>query len=83
MTDNKSTTVDDPIIVASDSDYDGGSTKKRKYFTGDTFVSGAATELYKPIPEYEGIHRYDPTAEWTEKEERKLIRRASHFASAT
>ncbi|KAF5710084.1 tartrate transporter [Fusarium mundagurra] len=75
MVDKKSTTIDDPIIQASDSDYDYGSTQKRAYFTGDTFVSGGATELYKPIPEYEGIHRYDPTAEWTEKEEKKLVRR--------
>ncbi|KLO81886.1 putative tartrate transporter [Fusarium fujikuroi] len=75
MADKKSTTIDDPIIQASDSDYDYGSTQKRAYFTGDTFVSGGATELYKPIPEYEGIHRYDPTAEWTEKEEKKLVRR--------
>ncbi|KAF5680704.1 tartrate transporter [Fusarium circinatum] len=75
MADKKSTTIDDPIIQASDSDYDYGSTQKRAYFTGDTFVSGGATELYRPIPEYEGIHRYDPTAEWTEKEEKKLVRR--------
>ncbi|KAF5613359.1 tartrate transporter [Fusarium tjaetaba] len=75
MAGKKSTTIDDPIIQASDSDYDYGSTQKRAYFTGDTFVSGGATELYKPIPEYEGIHRYDPTAEWTEKEEKKLVRR--------
>ncbi|KAF5593746.1 tartrate transporter [Fusarium pseudoanthophilum] len=75
MADKKSTNIDDPIIQASDSDYDYGSTQKRAYFTGDTFVSGGATELYKPIPEYEGIHRYDPTAEWTEKEEKKLVRR--------
>ncbi|KAK2668711.1 Major facilitator superfamily [Fusarium oxysporum f. sp. vasinfectum] len=75
MADKKPTTIDDPIITASDSDYDYGSTQKRAYFTGDTFVSGGATELYKPIPEYEGIHRYDPTAEWTEKEEKKLVRR--------
>ncbi|KAF5556685.1 tartrate transporter [Fusarium mexicanum] len=75
MADKKSTTIDDPIIQASDSDYDCGSTQKRAYFTGDTFVSGGATELYRPIPEYEGIHRYDPTAEWTEKEEKKLVRR--------
>ncbi|KAF5630339.1 tartrate transporter [Fusarium sp. NRRL 52700] len=75
MADKKSATIDDPIMMASDSDYDYGSTQKRAYFTGDTFVSGGATELYKPIPEYEGIHRYDPTAEWTEKEEKKLVRR--------
>ncbi|KAL4810080.1 major facilitator superfamily domain-containing protein [Aspergillus unguis] len=42
---------------------------------GDAFVSGGAQELYEPIPEYEGRHRYDPNAEWTEKEEKRLVRR--------
>lgn len=41
----------------------------------DAYVGGVAVELYEPIPEYEGRHRYDPTAEWTEKEEKKLVRR--------
>ncbi|KAH7146192.1 major facilitator superfamily domain-containing protein [Dactylonectria macrodidyma] len=61
----------------SDSDYEPGSTKSN-YFTGDTFVGGASTELYEPIPEYEGRHRYDPTAEWTEKEEKILIRKLDY-----
>lgn len=43
--------------------------------TGDTFVTGASVEFYEPIPEYEGRHRYDPSAEWTEKEEKKLVRK--------
>ena len=30
---------------------------------------------YKPIEEYEGRHRYDPKARWTEAEEKALIRR--------
>lgn len=50
---------------------------RRQGQKGDAFVSGGATELYEPIPQYEGIHRYDPAAEWTEKEERKLVRRVS------
>ncbi|KAJ5820266.1 hypothetical protein N7474_005857 [Penicillium riverlandense] len=30
---------------------------------------------YKPIPEYEGIHRWDPDFEWTEEEEKKVVRK--------
>jgi hypothetical protein len=48
---------------------------------GDAFVGGGATELYEPIPEYEGRHRYDPGAEWTEKEEKRLVRKVSIFIS--
>ncbi|ERT01673.1 hypothetical protein HMPREF1624_02925 [Sporothrix schenckii ATCC 58251] len=58
----------------SDSDIDALPTKRSR-FTGDAFVSGAAVEIYEPIPEYEGRHRYDPTAEWTEKEEKTLVRK--------
>lgn len=30
---------------------------------------------YKPIPEYEGIHRWDPEFEWTEEEEKAVVRK--------
>lgn len=30
---------------------------------------------YKPIPEYEGIHRWDPDFEWTEEEEKAVVRK--------
>ncbi|KAH6695358.1 major facilitator superfamily domain-containing protein [Plectosphaerella plurivora] len=39
------------------------------------FAGGASDRLYEPIPEYEGRHRYDPTAEWTEEEEKKLVKK--------
>ena len=32
-------------------------------------------ELYKPIATYEGAHRWDPAFEWTEQEEKKVIRK--------
>lgn len=38
-------------------------------------AAGGSVELYAPIAAYEGKHRYDPTAEWTEKEEQVLLRR--------
>ncbi|KAG6359835.1 hypothetical protein INS49_010888 [Diaporthe citri] len=42
---------------------------------GGVWASGGAIDNYKPIPEYEGAHRYDPTFQWTENEEKKLVRR--------
>lgn len=56
------------IIVSPDA-------SNRNHVTGDTFVAGASVEYYEPIAEYEGRHRYDPTAEWTDKEEKRLVRK--------
>lgn len=44
---------------------------------GGVWASGGNIENYKPIPEYEGAHRYDPHFEWTENEEKRLVRRVS------
>ena len=43
----------------------------------DTSVDEAdkLQKFYEPIASYEGRHRYDPTAQWTEQEERTLVRR--------
>jgi hypothetical protein len=39
--------------------------------------------FYKPIPEYEGIHRWDPDFEWTEDEEKAVVKKVrSLFRSA-
>lgn len=43
--------------------------------TSGVLAAGGSLEFYEPIPEYEGRHRYDPLAEWTEKEEKQLVRR--------
>ncbi|KAF6837829.1 phthalate transporter [Colletotrichum musicola] len=48
-----------------DSDFKQGS-------SAEVWAVGGSAQLYEPIPEYEGRHRYDPTAEWSEKEEKKL-----------
>ncbi|KAM0430067.1 hypothetical protein ACHAPT_006073 [Fusarium lateritium] len=42
------------------------------------FAVGGSSELYEPIPEYEGRHRYDPSAVWDPKEEKKLVRRLDY-----
>lgn len=51
------------------------STKKRYEGVSGTFATGGSLDLYEPIPEYEGKHRYDPNASWTEKEAKKLVRK--------
>lgn len=40
---------------------------------------GQQSRFYEPIPEFEGRHRWDPNAEWTDAEETRLIRRASNL----
>ena len=35
---------------------------------------------YAPIDSYEGKHRYDPKAQWTEQEERKLVRKVVYVS---
>lgn len=44
---------------------------------GGAWATGGNIESYKPIAEYEGAHRWDPSFEWTEKEETRLVRRVS------
>jgi len=48
-----------------------------KQLAGAAYAEGGLTKFYAPIPEYEGRHRWDPTAEWTDAEEKKLVRRVS------
>ncbi|OQE05194.1 hypothetical protein PENVUL_c026G09445 [Penicillium vulpinum] len=48
------------------------STTKSDVATG-VLAAGSSPDFYEPIPEYEGKHRYDPLAEWTEKEEKTLL----------
>lgn len=42
-----------------------------------TFDQTEDPRYYKPIPTYEGIHRWDPEYEWEEWEEKKIVRKVS------
>lgn len=42
-----------------------------------TFDTTEDPDLYRPISTYEGIHRWDPDFEWTEQEEKKLIKKVN------
>lgn len=41
------------------------------------FSDARAAEIYKPIEKFEGRHRFDLHATWSEDEEKKLVRRVS------
>ena len=43
----------------------------------NVFEAPEATEIYKPIANFEGSHRFDPSAVWEPAEEKKLVSRAS------
>ncbi|KAI4187386.1 MAG: hypothetical protein L6R41_002845 [Letrouitia leprolyta] len=42
------------------------------------FNNAKAFDIYKPIEKYEGRHRFDPKAVWSEAEEKKLVRRLDY-----
>lgn len=44
----------------------------------ETFAEGANEQFYRPIEKYEGAHRYDPSFQWSETEEKQLIRKVDH-----
>ena len=49
--------------------------KEAKQVAGEAFASGGDARYYEPIDSYEGKHRWDPEAEWTEAEEKRVVRR--------
>lgn len=42
---------------------------------GSVFSDSRAKEFYKPIEKYEGRHRFDMHATWSDDEEKKLVRK--------
>lgn len=50
-----------------------------KQAQGETFADGGETRYYRPILKYEGYHRWDPKAEWSEKEEQKIVRKVRYM----
>lgn len=47
---------------------------------GRAFDNDSLESFYKPIDSYEGRHRYDPSFEWTPKEEKRVVRKVSSYA---
>ena len=44
---------------------------------GNVFSDPRAVDIYKPIEKYEGRHRFDLHATWSDEEEKRLVRRVS------
>lgn len=42
-----------------------------------TFEASEGHHFYRPIDSYEGLHRWDPNFQWTESEEKKIVRKVS------
>lgn len=55
----------------------GSSIGDERQIPSDVFAEGGQSRFYEPIKEFEGRHRWDPHAEWTEQEEQRLVRRVS------
>ena len=67
------TTVEEKNLeYASSDDVSIGAKPQRG---GEAFASGGQTRFYEPCENYEGRHRWDPKAEWTDKEEKRIIRK--------
>jgi hypothetical protein len=63
--------VDDDSVVDSETSSIDGVVKN----INNVYEAPEATELYKPIEGFEGSHRFDPNATWTEAEEKTLVRK--------
>ena len=42
------------------------------------YATADDVRFYKPISNYEGLHRWDPYFEWENKEEKRLVRKVRH-----
>lgn len=51
--------------------------KRPAYSDDATFDNAAGVRYYKPMSQYEGLHRWDPDFEWEEAEEQKVIRKVT------
>ena len=58
---------------SSSSTYDGPRAQVAK--ADCAFDTTEDPRYYKPIPEYEGAHRWDPDFEWTEQEEKAVVKK--------
>jgi hypothetical protein len=71
--DSKATGKVSSAESSSSSSYDGPGAYSKQI--DSTFDTTEDPRFYKPIPEYEGIHRWDPDFEWTETEEKAIVRK--------
>ena len=66
-----------PNVASSSSSLTESDHRVVKYVSDGAFDASEDPRFYKPIPEYESAHRWDPYFEWTEEEEKRLIRKVT------
>lgn len=64
-------------VKSTRSSSDEGEHANENTIYGSVFSDSRAQEFYKPIEKYEGRHRFDMHATWSEQEEKSLVRRVS------
>lgn len=45
----------------------------------NVYSDADARDIYKPVQGYEGSHRFDHNASWTEQQEKTLVRKVRHL----
>jgi hypothetical protein len=65
-------------VAASSADGSDEEGQKTELYKGEgTFEASEGHHFYRPIDSYEGLHRWDPNFQWTETEERNIVRKVS------
>jgi hypothetical protein len=67
-------------VFASSADGSDEEWQKSDQYKGEgTFEAGEGHHFYRPIDSYEGLHRWDPNFQWTEKEEKRIVRKVGYI----
>jgi len=67
--------VNDGYVDSDASSFDEDSNDAVVKNVNNVFDAPEAAQLYKPIEGFEGTHRFDPSATWTQAEEKALVRK--------
>ncbi|KAJ5862934.1 hypothetical protein N7455_007002 [Penicillium solitum] len=63
-------------VAASSADGSDEEGQKNELSKGEgTFEASEGHHFYRPIDSYEGLHRWDPDFQWTETEEKRIVRK--------
>ena len=66
-------------VSASSTDGSEEDWQKNERHKGEgTFEAREGHHFYRPIDSYEGLHRWDPDFQWTEKEEKRIVRKVGY-----
>lgn len=66
-------------VSASSTDSSDEEWQKSEHHKSEgTFEAREGHHFYRPIDSYEGLHRWDPNFQWTEQEEKRIVRMVSY-----